>query len=89
MKSRIRICHELKQIKDFEEFKSFIEFGFAEAGCKTRLLSDASLRILKDATKSVPRKIYNVIANCLEVAYEKNLTHVSDEVLEGVLKDML
>ena len=28
LKSRIRICHELKQIEGFEEFKSFIEFGF-------------------------------------------------------------
>ena len=89
LKSRIRICHELQQIKDFEEFKSFIEFGFTEAGCKTKLLSDSSLRILKDATKSVPRKIYNVIANCLEVAYEGNLTHISDELLENVLKEML
>ena len=42
-----------EQGKDFEEFKSFIEFGFTEAGCKTKLLSDSSLRILKDATKVI------------------------------------
>lgn len=89
LKSRIRICHDLKQIQDFEEFKSFIEFGFNEAGCKTRLLSDSSLRVLKESTKSAPRQIYNVITNCLEAAYEKNLTHIPDELLEEVICDML
>jgi type II secretory pathway predicted ATPase ExeA len=89
LKSRIRIFHHLRQIESFEEFKSFIEFGFTEAGCKTRLLSDASLRILKDATKSAPRQIYNAITNCLEVAYEKKLNHIPDELLENVLSNML
>lgn len=89
LKSRIRICHELKQIEGFEEFKSFIEFGFTEAGCTTKLLSDTGLNRLKDATKSVPRKISNVIANCLEIACVKNLSHISDEILEDVLSDMM
>ena len=66
----MRIYHDLKQIESFEEFKKFIDFGFNEAGAKGRLLSDAGLRILRDATKAAPRQIYNAIANCLEVACE-------------------
>jgi len=87
--SRIRIFHELKQIEGFEEFKSFIEFGFEQAGCKTKLLSDAALRVLRDATKSAPRQIYNAVTNCLELAYERNLTHIPDELLEEVLSNMI
>ena len=61
----------------------------AEAGCTTKLLSDTGLNRVKDATKSVPRKISNVIANCLEIACVKNLSHISDEILEDVLSDMM
>ena len=89
LSSRVRIYHDLKQIESFEEFKKFIDFGFNEAGAKGRLLSDAGLRILRDATKAAPRQIYNAIANCLEVAYEKKLNHIPDELLEQVLCDML
>ena len=31
----------------------------------------------------------NVIANCLEIACVKNLSHISDEILEDVLSDMM
>ncbi len=87
--SRIRIYHDLRQIEDFEEFKSFIKLGFNEAGCTTTLLSDSSIRVLKEATKSAPRRIYNVVTNCLEAAYEKNLTHIPDELLEEIICNMM
>jgi len=87
--SRIRIYHTLRQIENFSEFKSFIEFGLKEAGANTTLFSEAALRILKEATKDTPRKIYNVVVSCLELAYQKDLSHVTDEILTAVLEDMI
>ena len=76
--SRIRIWHDLTSMQSLEVFKIFIEHGFYEAGCTTKLLSDDGLIILKNSTESSPQNIYNVICNYLQIAYEKDLAHIPD-----------
>ncbi len=87
LNSRIRIWHDLKSTQSLETFKNFIEHGFNQAGCTTKLLSDDGLRILKNTTECSPQKIYNAISNCLQIAYEKDLTHIPDALLNQVLCD--
>lgn len=88
LNSRVRIWHELQRINKFEDFTTFIDHGFKSAGCTTRLLADSDLRVLMEATQCLPRHIYNVVTNCLEIAYARNLNHISSDILEEVLESM-
>lgn len=60
-----------------------------EDGANSTLFSDSALRVLKEATKDTHRKIYNVVVSCLELAYQKDLNHISDELLTNVLDEMV
>lgn len=88
LNSRIRIWHELKRITKFEDFVAFVNHGFAAAGCDTRVFSESDLRILMEATQCLPRHIYNVVTNCLEIACERNMSHIPSDILEEVLESM-
>ena len=81
LSSRIRVRCSLQPITDREQFTTLIVQAFKSAGCQTKLLSDSGTEILRIASQGRLRLVHNILVTSLQLAQQKNLNHLPDEIL--------
>lgn len=79
--SRIQARFDLKPILDREAFKSLIAHGFEEAGCKTQLLADSGIELIRMSSQGNPRQAHQIIITSLRLATDKNISHLPDDIV--------
>jgi len=79
--SRIRVRCAFQPIMEREQFTQMIEHAFKAAGCQTKLLSDSGIEILRTSSQGRLRLIHYVIATSMQLAQQRNLNHLPDEIL--------
>lgn len=85
LSSRIQARIELKPIFDREAFKQLVTHGFAQAGCTHSLLSDSGIELMRMASKGNPRLAHQIIVTSLRLACDKNMNHLSDEIINEAI----
>lgn len=88
IRSRIRIMHEMRPIKDFQIFKEFLKHGFKAEGLAKLPISDTGVKTIMQCSNGTPRKIHNILVNALELAYQNDESVISEETLEAAIMDM-
>jgi len=83
--SRIQVRYELKPIMDKDKFKELILHGFTQAGCNHTILSDSGINILHMASQGNQRQAHNIIICALRLATDKNVNHLSDDIINEAI----
>ena len=68
-----------------KRFIQLIDQGFKEAGAIQRLLSDPGIELLRMASKGKPRIASQLIQNALQLAAEKKINHLPDDVINEAI----
>jgi type II secretory pathway predicted ATPase ExeA len=84
--SRIRARCQLQPIIDREPFKEFLLHGLTQAGATSVLLSDSAIEILRMASKGNPRILHQLIVASLQLATDKKLTHLPDDIIKEAVE---
>ncbi len=86
--TRIQFRCQIHPITDRNSFAQLIQHAFKEAGCQTNLLSDSGVEIIRIASNGRLRNIYRILANTMQLAMQKNLNHLPDDLIQEAI-DML
>jgi len=81
LNSRIQIKETLEPVFEQERFTQLIDQGFKDAGATQRLLSDPGIELLRLASKGKPRIASQIILNALQLAAEKKINHLPDDII--------
>ena len=81
LNSRIQVKEKLLPIFEQERFVQLIEQGFKDAGATQKLVSDPGIELLRMASKGKPRIVSQLLLNALQLAAEKKINHLPDDVL--------
>ena len=81
LNSRIQVKEKMDPIIEQERFTQLIDEGFKEAGVTQRLLSDPGIELIRMASKGKPRIASQLIKNALQLATQKKMNHLSDDVI--------
>jgi type II secretory pathway predicted ATPase ExeA len=85
LSSRISARYELKPIIDRESFKKMITHAFTQAGCVTTLLTESGIELIRMASKGNPRQANRVIITSLNLATDKNISHLPDDIIKEAI----
>lgn len=80
--SRLQFHFEWKALEDFELFRQVVEKGLNQAGCHQLILSQSAIKLLHMASKGRLRYVHQILTKCLQMATEKNLNHLPDEIVQ-------
>ena len=83
--SRIHVRCELKPFIERDAFKALIQHGFAKAGVTSQLLSDSAIELIRMASQGNPRKAHQIIVTSLRFAADRNLNHLSDDIIHDAI----
>ncbi len=86
LSSRIQIKVKLEPVFEQERFAQLIEQGFKEAGATQQLLSDPGVELLRMASKGKPRIASQLIQNALQLATERKINHLPDDVINEAIE---
>jgi type II secretory pathway predicted ATPase ExeA len=86
LSSRIQIKVKLEPVFEQERFSQLIEQGFKDAGATQRLLSDPGIELLRMASKGKPRIASQLILTALQLAAEKKINHLPDDVINEAIE---
>ena len=86
--SRIQIRYSLSPIFERENFGAFIHKTFIDAGCNAQLLSDSGIELLRIASEGKPRNVHRILAAGLQLAMQKNLSHLPDDIIQEVINSL-
>ncbi len=81
LNSRIQVKETMEPIFEQERFAQLIKQGFKEAGSTQQILSDPGIELLRMASKGKPRMASQLILNSLQLATERKLNHLTDEII--------
>ena len=84
--SRISARCQLQPIIDREDFRKFLIYGFDKAGATSTLLSEPAIDILKMASKGNPRMLHQLVIAALRLATDKNMNHLSDDIIKEAVE---
>jgi len=85
LNSRIQVKEKMDPIIEQERFTQLIDEGFKEAGVTQRLLSDPGIELIRMASKGKPRIASQLIKNALQLATQKKMNHLSDDVIHEAI----
>ena len=85
LNSRIQVKEKIEPVIEQEQFTQLIDEGFKEAGVTQRLLSDPGIELIRMASKGTPRIASQLIKNALQLATEKKMNHLSDDVIHEAI----
>jgi MSHA biogenesis protein MshM len=88
LKSRIQANVRLEPALDRERFARLIEHALTQAGCHHNLLSDSGLERLRQASRGIPRRAGNLLKRSLQIAADKGINHIPDDVLEKAMEEL-
>jgi len=83
--SRLHARFELKPIIDREDFKALIAHGFEDVGCKTQLLSDSGIEMVRISSQGNPRQAHQIILTSLRLATDKKISHLPDDIIQEAI----
>jgi MSHA biogenesis protein MshM len=86
LNSRIQVKEKMDPIIEQERFTQLIDEGFKEAGVTQRLLSDPGIELIRMASKGKPRIASQLIKNALQLATQKKMNHLSDDVIHEAIE---
>lgn len=86
LNSRIQVKEKMDPIIEQERFTQLIDEGFKEAGVTQRLLSDPGIELMRMASKGKPRIASQLIKNALQLATQKKMNHLSDDVIHEAIE---
>jgi len=86
LQSRIQVRHRLHPLSDKVQFTALIQHGFEEAGCTETLLSDSGIELLRAASQGKLRLVHRLLVAALQIAANKKMNHLSDDVLQDAIK---
>jgi MSHA biogenesis protein MshM len=81
LSSRIQMKEKLEPVFEQERFSQLIEQGFKDAGATQQLISDPGIELLRMASKGKPRIASQLIQNALQLATEKKINHLPDNII--------
>ncbi|MCU7968489.1 MAG: ATP-binding protein [gamma proteobacterium symbiont of Bathyaustriella thionipta] len=81
LSSRIQMKEKLEPVFEQARFSQLIEQGFKDAGATQQLISDPGIELLRMASKGKPRIASQLIQNALQLATEKKINHLPDDVI--------
>jgi type II secretory pathway predicted ATPase ExeA len=87
--SRIQVHLNLQPIAERERFTALIEHAFRQAGAQHTLLSDSGLEVLRQASQGLPRKAGSILKTSMQLAMDKGLNHLPDEVIQQAIEELL
>nr|VFJ68211.1 MAG: AAA domain-containing protein [Candidatus Kentron sp. DK] len=88
LKSRLQASVRLEPTLDRERFRQLIEHAFEQAGCTHNLLSDSGFERLRQASRGIPRHAGNLIKRSLQIAANKGINHIPDDILEQAMEEL-
>jgi type II secretory pathway predicted ATPase ExeA len=86
LSSRIQVKEKLEPVFEQERFSQLIDQGFKDAGATQRLLSDPGIELLRMASKGKPRIASQLIQNALQLAAEKKINHLPDDIINEAIE---
>ena len=86
LSSRIQMKEKLEPVFEQERFSQLIEQGFKDAGATQQLISDPGIELLRMASKGKPRIASQLILNALQLATEKKINHLPDDVIHEAIE---
>jgi MSHA biogenesis protein MshM len=87
--SRIQVRANLSPINERERFHALIEHAFRHAGAQHTLLSDSALELLRQASQGVPRKAGVILKIGMQLAMNKGLNHLPDDIIQHAIEELL
>jgi len=87
--SRIQVRTNLAPITERERFHALIEHAFRHAGAQHTLLSDSALELLRQASQGVPRKAGVILKISMQLAMNKGLNHLTDDIIQHAIEELL
>jgi len=85
LSSRIQMKEKLEPVFEQERFSKLIEQGFKDAGATQQLISDPGIELLRMASKGKPRIASQLIQNALQLATEKKINHLPDDIINEAI----
>ena len=86
LSSRIQMKEKLEPVFEQERFSKLIEQGFKDAGATQQLISDPGIELLRMASKGKPRIASQLLLNALQLATEKKINHLPDDVINEAIE---
>jgi len=86
LSSRIQIKEKLEPIFEQERFSQLVDQGFKDAGATQRMISEPGIELLRMASKGKPRIASQLILNALQLATEKKINHLPDDVINEAIE---
>ena len=86
LSSRIQMKEKLEPVFEQERFSQLIEQGFKDAGATQQLISDPGIELLRMASKGKPRIASQLILNALQLATEKKINHLPDDIINEAIE---
>ena len=86
LSSRIQIKEKLDPIVEQERFSQLVDQGFKDAGATQRMISEPGIELLRMASKGKPRIASQLILNALQLATEKKINHLPDDVINEAIE---
>jgi len=87
LRSRIQVHIQLKPVLERERFAQLVEHELKGAGCKSKIMSESGMEILRNASKGLPRLAGSMLCNSMRLAMAKGLNHLPDEIIQQAIKE--
>jgi MSHA biogenesis protein MshM len=88
LESRTKFCFEWQALDDFEKFNQFIVTALEKAGSQQILFSQSGIKLIHLSTKGRLRFADKLITKCLQLASEKTMNHVSDDIIKIAVEQL-
>lgn len=86
--SRIQVRCHLNPLLERDSFNQLLSHAFKEAGCHTTLLADSGIELLRIASQGKPRSVCNILTCAMQLAMQKGLQHLPDELLQDAIAQL-
>jgi len=82
LNSRILFHYSWQPLDDFSLFATFVVSAFKNAGKQETIFSQSGLKLIHIASKGKLRETHKIITQSLQLATERQLNHLPDEIIE-------
>jgi MSHA biogenesis protein MshM len=86
--SRIQMRYQLEPIIERDRFASLIQHAFQAAGCKSQLLSDSGIELLRTASQGLPRYLHQILLGSMQLAAQKGMAHLPDDLIQAAIEQL-
>lgn len=80
--SRIRARISLQTPADPSHFAAMLEHAFQTCGCHHNLIADTGVQLLYHASGAKPRQASQLIQTALQLAAQRGINHLPDDIIE-------